>query len=518
VVNKGFYTPGGVVPPDGIYITRKADEVLLNLCKEGRFAYVLTSRQLGKTSLRTRIVQKLDSKGIIALDIDLLKIGTPDNDNKWYFGLLTIIEDSLKTKGIYLKTGAEAYWQRNVHLGATQRFTGFFQQILLKQVEAQIVILIDEIDTTLNMAYRSDFFAAIRYFSEARSNHIDFRRLSFVLIGVATPTELIGDPKRTPFNIGERVDLSDFTLHEALPLADGLDIPLDHAREVLAWVISWTGGHPYLTQRLCIELAEQETEHYTQDKVNQAVHNVFLEKGEYRDSNLSWVEEYLLDKAPNGQIKKVLEIYKAILLEEQQIYDDSQSQVKAHLKLSGLVKREGKLLKIRNPIYKQVFDHDWIKENLPQKKTFSLSFVIAISGIFSVIVIGLVYFAFHYEQYFPPYCATLEIEHINLLTPSGLTREMKKDDIYYFVASDAGDEAILTIVYSQIPANCRPALSTIWTVPAREKPLLSSDESAIMITYMIPKAGEKELFHVILKDQNTNWISSISFTLGTENK
>ena len=87
--------------------------------------------------------------------------------------------------------------------------------------------------------------------SVARARVPEFKRLSFVLIGVATPGDLIRDSKRTPFNIGQRVDLTDFNFEESLRLAEGLRLPPDESRQALGWVLKWTGGHPYLTQRLC---------------------------------------------------------------------------------------------------------------------------------------------------------------------------------------------------------------------------------------------------------------------------
>ena len=65
-----------------------------------------------------------------------------------------------------------------------------------------MVIFIDEIDSTLSLPFTDDFYAAIRYVYNARARAPEFQRLSFVLIGVATPSDLISDPKRTPFNIG----------------------------------------------------------------------------------------------------------------------------------------------------------------------------------------------------------------------------------------------------------------------------------------------------------------------------
>ena len=37
-----------------------------------------------------------------------------------------------------------------------------------------------------------------------------FRRVTFCLVGVATPNELIKDPRTTPFNVGRTIELTDF--------------------------------------------------------------------------------------------------------------------------------------------------------------------------------------------------------------------------------------------------------------------------------------------------------------------
>lgn len=59
--------------------------------------------------------------------------------------------------------------------------------MLLEAIAGPVVIFIDEIDTTLKLDFTDDFYAAIRYLYNARAEIPAFRRLSFVLIGVATP-------------------------------------------------------------------------------------------------------------------------------------------------------------------------------------------------------------------------------------------------------------------------------------------------------------------------------------------
>ncbi|WP_248277933.1 AAA-like domain-containing protein [Brasilonema sp. UFV-L1] len=195
--NPSIYTVGGTVQANqnGVYIPRKADEELLALCRENKFVYILTSRQMGKSSLMVRTAEQLADEGIQTVVIDLTQVGVQVTAEQWYLGLLTIVEGTLM-----LDTDVVQWWQERSHLGFTQRLTSFFQEVLLKEVDSPIVIFVDKIDTTLSLYFTDDFFAAIRYLYNARSQKPEFQRLSFVLIGVATPGDLIRDPKRTPFN------------------------------------------------------------------------------------------------------------------------------------------------------------------------------------------------------------------------------------------------------------------------------------------------------------------------------
>ncbi len=72
-----IYTVGGTVQAGGgIYISRQADEELHSLCQDSKFAYVLTSRQMGKSSLMVRTAQRLTEEGIHSVVIDLTQVGT----------------------------------------------------------------------------------------------------------------------------------------------------------------------------------------------------------------------------------------------------------------------------------------------------------------------------------------------------------------------------------------------------------------------------------------------------------
>lgn len=71
------------------------------------------------------------------------------------------------------------------------------------------------------------------------------------MLGVATPYDLIRDKNRTPFNIGRAIQLSGFQKHEAQPLAQGLVRKVFNPEIILTEILAWTGGQPFLTQKLC---------------------------------------------------------------------------------------------------------------------------------------------------------------------------------------------------------------------------------------------------------------------------
>src|SRR5205807_8109723 len=88
---------------------------------------------------------------------------------------------------------------------------------------SKLVIFVDEIDVVRSLPFSADeFFAAIRECYNRRSQNPAFERLTFCLLGVATPSDLIQDVRMTPFNIGARIELTDFSAAEAAPLRAGL--------------------------------------------------------------------------------------------------------------------------------------------------------------------------------------------------------------------------------------------------------------------------------------------------------
>ena len=94
---------------------------------------------------------------------------------------------------------------------------------VLDHCSGQVVVFVDEIDIVHSLPFDTDeFFAAIR---ECYNRYVPddprLERLTFCLLGVASPSDLIRDTLLTPFNIGRRIELSDFMPGEASSLTTG---------------------------------------------------------------------------------------------------------------------------------------------------------------------------------------------------------------------------------------------------------------------------------------------------------
>jgi hypothetical protein len=181
------------------------------------------------------------------------------------------------------------------------------------------------------------------------------------LLGVATPADLIQDSRTTPFNIGKRIELTDFTEEEAVPLARGLGKEPDLALKLLNRVLYWTGGHPYLSQQLCQAVAENVNVTITGD-VDRLCEEMFLSsRSRDRDNNIHFVRKRLLS---NGEkVFDLLNLYAKVYRQEKVPADEANPLVKILL-LSGVVKPVEGYLSVRNRIYQAVFDQEWMERNM----------------------------------------------------------------------------------------------------------------------------------------------------------
>jgi hypothetical protein len=399
--DRRFYVTGGSLPREAAsYATRDADRLLLSELQAGQFCYVLDTRQVGKSSLMVRAASRLKELGTTVVILDLTSAGQNVTVDQWYAGLLFSIGSQTGTED-----ELDRFWMSHTQLGPAQRWFAAIQSVLLgDQTSARsIVIFVDEIDVVRGLPFSVDeFFAAIRECSNRRTHDPAMRRLTFCLLGVAAPTDLVRNPQITPFNVGRRIDLRDFTEDEARPLANGLPgagTPEDGEAGALRRILYWTGGHPYLTQRLCRAVAEAGAKGVPQ--VDAACRATFLDKaaGE-TDANMAFVRNRLLSDNPGlPQGATLLDAYQRVLRGREPIRDHPADPVAVGLRLSGIVRVEDGVLRVRNRIYAHVFGRRWIVENtLPQevqrqRRAYARGMTRAIAV--SVAVVALLAFALY---------------------------------------------------------------------------------------------------------------------------
>jgi len=356
MVNDAVLVAGGAVQAGGgIYLERDADRQLLELCRRGAFAFILTSRQMGKSSLVLRTVERLLDEAVLPVFIDLTEFGSQTTAGEWYRAFVRSL-----CSQVDLAQGLAA-WDADTTTTPVNRFTWFMREVVLARIPGKVIVFVDEIDTTLRLDFTDDFFAAIRFLYQARATDPNLARLSFVMSGVATPADLIKDPARTPFNIGTRVELNDFSREEIEPVLEVFPASADMRAAVGDAIVANTGGHPYLTLRVAKSLADHPLENWSRADVEQRIDDLFFRADAPPDANLAFVRDMLTEKSswPEETLRLYYDIRRG-----KRVADRDLDPVRSWLKLSGVVLWRSGAAMVRNPIYARAFDVDWTRRRL----------------------------------------------------------------------------------------------------------------------------------------------------------
>ncbi|MEM7063900.1 MAG: CHASE2 domain-containing protein [Cyanobacteria bacterium P01_B01_bin.77] len=373
------YQVGGTLhATDPTYVERQTDISLLEALIAGRFCYVLNSRQMGKSSLMVRTKYRLQQAGHRCAMVDLTSIGSKRiTPVQWYKGLLAELWHDLPIANEN-RAGEDSFqhwWQTQGDISLPQKFSRFIADRLLTQhPNEHFYIFLDEVDNVLGLPFAvDDFFAAIRYCYNRRAVDPNYHRITFAMFGVASPADLLQDKQRTPFNIGQALSLDGFSLAETTPLAAGLK-KLGVSSPPLADILRWTGGQPFLTQKICQLLTEvgEPPDAASGHWVDWVVQTQLIDNWEANDEpeHLRTIRDRILNRP--ALTSRLLGLYQQILADQVIPFDGSPEQTE--LLLSGVVANRQGYLRVKNPIYRTIFNHDWVTQQLSLLRPYSEPF------------------------------------------------------------------------------------------------------------------------------------------------
>lgn len=248
----GVESVGGAVPlTSRFYIVRAADGRFREaIARHESIVLVKGPRQVGKSSLLARGLKDAREAGarVVLTDFQALNAAHLASVNAL---LLALAEDIADQLGIAVSPAA-AWEERR---GANPNFRRYLAEQVLGDDNPPLVWALDEVDRLFHCEFSSEIFGLFRAWHNERalSPAAPWSRLTLA-IAYATEAHLfIRDLNQSPFNVGVRLELADFTLEQVEELNRRYGSPLRDPEE-LARFVGLIGGHPYLVRRGLHEL------------------------------------------------------------------------------------------------------------------------------------------------------------------------------------------------------------------------------------------------------------------------
>ncbi|MDF5722792.1 MAG: AAA-like domain-containing protein [Rhizonema sp. PD37] len=251
--------PGALEIPEGtmklksaFYVERQADTIALStIVQQGVTISIKGPRQVGKSSLLNRIIKvaKDESKRILFLDFQLLGKADLSSDEIFLRRFCSWVSEDLE-----IEDRVDEYWQKNIsHI---QRCTRYISRYILKELGSPLVLAMDEVDKVFDAPFRNDFFGMLRNWHNSRAMSDIWNNLDFVLVTSTEPYQLIDDLNQSPFNVGQVIELEDFTLEQVRDLNRRHGSPFNTSAEMK--LMALLNGHPYLVRKALYLVASNQ--------------------------------------------------------------------------------------------------------------------------------------------------------------------------------------------------------------------------------------------------------------------
>jgi len=239
--------------PSHLYVERAADRQVRSILEDmGRPGYVLVARQMGKTNLLLHARRSFAESSDIFVYLDVSNI-FPDIEG-FFRNIIDVALDSYCGAVETLRSEIYAARKRGSRLAHKEHEAEL--RLVLRHIPGRLVICLDEIDALTKTTYSDQAFSLIRsnYFS-GRANFPEFERLTYLLSGVAEPADIIKNKEISPFNIGEKIYLEDFSRSEFAEFLNKTGLSFD--ARICEEIYFWTSGNPRMTWDLCSAVEDE---------------------------------------------------------------------------------------------------------------------------------------------------------------------------------------------------------------------------------------------------------------------
>jgi hypothetical protein len=299
----------------------------------GALIRIKAPRQMGKTSLLNRIVDRATKQGSRTVRLNLLHadgeaLSSLNQFLRWFC--------SCVSHELQLPAQLSDYWDED--RGSIVNCTIYFEAHILEQLDSSVVLALDEVDRVFQTPeIARGFFPMLRSWHEEAKTIDIWEQLRLIVVH---STEDYGplDINQSPFNVGLPIELTEFTPEQVKDLARRYQLSWNDIQ--VQQLMALVGGHPYLVRLALDRLVGQDL---TLEKL---LRDAPTDAGIYENHlRRHWAT---LKENPElaAALKHVVNTPELVRLETMQAYK---------LYSMGLIKRMGDRVTPRCQLYQQYF-------------------------------------------------------------------------------------------------------------------------------------------------------------------
>lgn len=243
---------GAVKLQSPFYIRRDSDERMERQIQSGGGTITIRAgRQMGKTSLLVRAANFAKKHGQQVVYVDFQQIKNEYRNS--LDNLLRYLADEITLRLNLDENQLNKIWSSS--RGSPDKFSQFMETNVLTDGKP-LFLAMDEADQLMDVEYKTEFFALIRAWDSRRAFDDAWSSLSLAMVISSHPHLLIDDHRQSPFNVGLRIQLEDFSANQIERLNELHGTPLN--KEDMAAMMKLLGGHPFLTRQSFYTLLDEK--------------------------------------------------------------------------------------------------------------------------------------------------------------------------------------------------------------------------------------------------------------------